>query len=54
MTEGPAAAEHPNLMVLYPVCLLAAAAAVGLLFVLVSFFPSHELPRTWTITADAQ
>ena len=54
MTEGPAAAENPNLMVLYPVCFLAGAAAVGLLFLLVSFFPSHELPRTWRITADAQ
>ena len=52
MTQGPAAAEQINLMVLYPLCFLSGAAGVGLLFTIVSFFPSHELPRTWTITAD--
>lgn len=50
--QGDAAAEHPNLMVLYPVCFVGAAAGVGLLFTIVSLFPSHDLPRTWTITAD--
>lgn len=54
LTQGPAAAERPNLMVLYPICFLAGAAGVGLLFTIVSFFPSHELPRTWTITADSK
>jgi drug/metabolite transporter (DMT)-like permease len=54
LTQGPAAVEHPNLMVLYPLCLLAGAAGVGLLFTIVSFFPSHELPETWTITADSK
>jgi drug/metabolite transporter (DMT)-like permease len=54
MTKGPATAEHPNIMVLYPLCFLAGAAGVGLLFTIVSFFPSHDLPRTWTITADAK
>ena len=54
LTEGPAATEHPNLMVLYPLCFLAGAAGVGLLFTIVSFFPSHDLPQTWTITADAK
>ena len=54
MTEGPAAADHPNMMVLYPLCFLAGAAGVGLLFTIVSFFPSHDLPQTWTITADAK
>jgi UPF0716 family protein affecting phage T7 exclusion len=52
ITEGSAAAAHPNWAVLHPLCLLAAAAGVGLLFTIVSFFPSHELPRTWTITAE--
>lgn len=52
--QGPAAAEHPNMMVLYPLCLLAGAAAVALLFMIVSFFPSHDLPQTWTITADGK
>ena len=52
LTQGAAATEDPNLMVLYPLCFLAAAAGVGLLFTIVSFFPSHELPRTWTITAE--
>ena len=52
VTQGEAAAEHINLMVLYPLCFLSGAAGVGLLFTIVSFFPSHELPRTWTITAD--
>jgi hypothetical protein len=52
LTEGPAAVEDPNLMVVYPLCFLAAAAGVGLLFTIVSFFPSHELPRTWAITAE--
>ncbi|HSP45685.1 MAG TPA: hypothetical protein VLO30_06805 [Chthoniobacterales bacterium] len=54
LTKGPAAAEHPNLVVLYPLCFLAGAAGVGLLFMIVSFFPADELPRTWTITADAK
>ena len=54
MTKGPAAAEHPDMMVVYPLCFLAGAAAVGLLFTIVSFFPSHDLPQTWTITADAK
>jgi drug/metabolite transporter (DMT)-like permease len=52
LTEGPGAAEHPNLAVAYPLCLVAGAAGVGLVFLFASFFPSHELPRTWTITAD--
>ena len=52
VTQGPAAADHPNMLVLYPLCFLAGAASVGILFLLVSFFPSHELPRTWTITAE--
>jgi drug/metabolite transporter (DMT)-like permease len=54
MTEGPAAADHPSMMVLYPLCFLAGAAGVGLLFTIVSFFPSHDLPPTWRITADAK
>ena len=54
LTKGPAATEHPDMMVAYPLCFLAAAAGVGLLFTIVSFFPSHDLPRTWTITADTQ
>ena len=54
MTQGQAAAEHPNLMVLYPICFVAGGAAVSLLFTLVSLFPSHDLPRTWTITADSR
>jgi len=54
ITQGPAATENPNLMVLYPICFLAGAASVGLLFTIVSFFPSHDLPRTWTITADSK
>ena len=54
LTEGPDAVDHLNLMVLYPLCFAAAAAGVGLLFTIVSFFPSHDLPRTWTITADTQ
>lgn len=53
MTQGPAAADHPNMMVMYPLCFAAGGAGVGLLFAIVSFFPSHELPQTWTITADA-
>jgi hypothetical protein len=53
MTKGPAAAD-PDMMVLYPLCFLAGAAGVGLLFTIVSFFPSHELPRTWTAAADAK
>ena len=53
MTQGEAAAEHPNLLVLYPIGFLAGGAGVGFLFVVVSFFPSHDLPRTWTITADS-
>ncbi len=51
ITGGSAAAD-PTWTVLYPLCLLAAAAGGGLLFTIVSFFPSHELPRTWTITAE--
>lgn len=54
ITQGQAAAEHPNLMVLYPICFGAGALGVTLLFFLVSFFPSHDLPPTWTITADAK
>jgi hypothetical protein len=54
MTGDPAAADHPNMMVLYPLCFLAGAAGVGLLFTIVSFFPSHDLSPTWTITADAK
>jgi len=53
-TKGQAAAEHPDLVVLYPVAFLGAGAGVGLLFRIVSFFPSHDLPATWTITADAK
>ena len=53
LTKGPAAVDHPNLMVLYPLCFLGGAAGVGLLFTIVSFFPSHDLPQTWTITADS-
>jgi drug/metabolite transporter (DMT)-like permease len=52
MTEGPAAADHPNMTVLYPLCFLAGAAGVGLLFTIVSFFPSNDLPATWEITAN--
>lgn len=52
LTEGPDAVDNPNLMVVYPLCILAGAAGVGLVFTIASFFPSHELPRTWTITAD--
>jgi hypothetical protein len=54
MTNNPAAAKHPNMMVLYPLCFLAGAMGVGLLFTIVSFFPSHDLPKTWTITADSK
>lgn len=54
ITKGQAAAEHPELMVLYPLCFLGGGAGVGLLFTLVSFFPSHDLPPTWTITADSK
>jgi len=54
MTNNPAAAEHPNMMVLYPLCFLAGAMGVGLLFTIASFFPSHDLPQTWTITADSR
>jgi drug/metabolite transporter (DMT)-like permease len=54
VTKGPEAAEHPDMMVAYPLCFLAGLAGVGLLFLIVSLFPSHELPRTWTITADAR
>jgi hypothetical protein len=53
MTRGEAAAQNPDLMVLYPVAFLGGGLGVGLLFGLVSLFPSHDLPRTWTITADA-
>src|SRR4051794_34182216 len=54
VSKGQAAAEHPPLMVLYPLCILGGAAGVGLLFTIVSFFPSNDLPPTWTITADAK
>jgi hypothetical protein len=55
MTKGEAAAAaNPNLLVLYPIAFLSAGAGVGLLFTIVSFFPSHDLPQTWTITADAK
>jgi drug/metabolite transporter (DMT)-like permease len=54
MTKGQPAAEHPDLLVLYPVAFLSAGAGVGLLFAIVSFFPSHDLPPSWTITADAK
>jgi drug/metabolite transporter (DMT)-like permease len=54
MTKGEAAAEHPDLLVLYPIAFLAAGSGVALLFGLVSLFPSHDLPRTWNITADSQ
>jgi drug/metabolite transporter (DMT)-like permease len=54
MTNGEAATATPNLLVLYPICFLAGGVGVGLLFVIVSFFPSHDLPRTWVITADAK
>ena len=54
MTKGEAAAARPDLLVLYPIALLTAGAAVGLLFTIVSFFPSHDLPPTWTITADTR
>ena len=54
ITKGEAAAEHPNLLVLYPIAFLGAGAGVGLLFTIVSFFPSNDLPPTWTITADAK
>jgi hypothetical protein len=54
MTNNPAAAKHPNMMVLYPLCFLAGAMGVGLLFTIVSFFPSNDLPKTWTITADSK
>ena len=54
ITQGEAAMDHPNLMVLYPLCFLTGGAAVALIFTIVSFFPSHELPQTWTITADSK
>jgi hypothetical protein len=54
MTKGQAAAEHPEMLVLYPMAFLGAGAGVGLLFTIVSFFPSDDLPPTWTITADAK
>jgi drug/metabolite transporter (DMT)-like permease len=54
MTKGEAAAANPNLLVLYPVAFLSAGAGVGLLFTIVSSFPSHDLPTTWTITADTR
>jgi drug/metabolite transporter (DMT)-like permease len=54
MTSGEAAAATPNLLVLYPICFLAGGVGVWSLFIIVSFFPSHELPRTWSITADAK
>lgn len=54
MTKGHAAAEHPDLLVLYPVAFFGAGAGVSLLFAIVSFFPSHDLSPTWTITAGAK
>ncbi len=54
ITQGEAAAQHPSLVVLYPLCFLGGGAGVGLLFTIVSFLPSHDLPPTWTITADAK
>jgi hypothetical protein len=54
ISQGEAAAAQPNLLVLYPVSFLGAGLGVGLLFTVVSFFPSHDLPATWTITADAR
>jgi hypothetical protein len=53
LTKGAAAAENPNLMVLYPLCFLTGAAGVALLFTIVSFLPSHEQPQTWVVTADS-
>jgi hypothetical protein len=54
LMQGPAAVDHPNMMVVYPLCFLAGVAGVGLLFTIVSFFPSHTPPQqTWTITADS-
>src|SRR6476469_5761565 len=52
ITKGQAASEHPEMIVLSPLCFLGGGAGVGLLFTIVSFFPSHDLPPTWTITAD--
>lgn len=52
ITQGQAATDHPNMMVLYPLCFLAGALGVGVLFTIVSFLPSEELPRTWQITAE--
>ena len=54
ITQGEATVQYPSLMVLYSLCFLGAAVGIGLLFTLVSFFPSHELPATWTITADSK
>lgn len=54
MTKGQAAAEHPSMMVLYPLCFVGGGAGVGLLFAIVSFFPSEDLPATWTITAETK
>ncbi len=54
LTKGEAAAQNPNLMVVYPLCFLGGGVGVALLFTIVSFFPSHELPATWTITADSK
>jgi hypothetical protein len=54
MTKGEAAVAHPNLLVLYLLAFLGAGAGVGLLFKIVSLFPSNELPPTWTITADSK
>jgi drug/metabolite transporter (DMT)-like permease len=54
IASGPAAADKPNLLVLYPLCLGAAGMGVGLLFTIVRFFPSHDLPETWVITADSK
>lgn len=54
MTKGQAAAEHPDMLVLYPMAFLGAGVGVGLLFTIVSFFPSDDLSPTWTITAGAK
>src|SRR4051812_13094537 len=45
MTGNAAAAQNPNLVVLYPLCFLGGGVGVGLVFALVSFFPSHDLPQ---------
>ena len=51
---GPDAADKPNLLVLYPLCFVAASLGVGLLFFIVSFFPSHQRQDTWVVAADSK